>query len=284
MHCKFLRDKLFGGFVNLNRRTVYENIENYCKMYDVPIEYLVDVISDLKVIPMIRGKGFEFSISMKLRNFLPKDQWRVENLNINAQQGIHDIDVNVLRLKDNKSIRVECKLSKNDSFKNNGSFKVKCMRSRTFSNNAAATRMATNYGVQRDLLLMHADSYRESDFDFVFSTLGNSFWKTIDGEYTFAGTRQHFNVLNELFPSDFSDFDNFKDDAFNFVIYSRSIDLISSPASLCRKRKCIDNGTNSSCGFIPNYPNGDMISISKGIGPWKRLNSNITKQFNEYLD
>ena len=251
------------------RSASYAKIEEYCERYDIPIEYLTEVISDLKVIPMIRGKGFEFTISMKLREYLSSNAWSVENLNINAQQGIHDIDVSVKRLRDNREIRVECKLSKNNSFRNNGSFRVKCMRSRTFSDNPAAIRMAGAYGIRKNLLLMHADSYRATDFDFVFSTLGNSFWRTINGLYTFAGTRTQYGILHDLFPHDFTSFENFKSDSFNFIIYAKASDLTCSPSNPCNRRRCIANGSNSNCGFIPNYPTGDMISIHV----WRQTNS-----------
>src|SRR3989338_2937159 len=124
---------------------ILKKIQDYCRKYDIAIKYLLDVISDLKVIPMIRGKSFEFSVSDLLKSKLSKN-WKVENLNINAQQGTHDIDVQITRINDKKKIRVECKLTKNDSFQINqegAEIRVKCMRSRTFSDNPAATRMAT---------------------------------------------------------------------------------------------------------------------------------------------
>ena len=69
----------------------------YCEKYNIPIAHLVDVISDLKVIPMVRGKAFEFSAADRLKSTLNQKNWLVKQLLLNAQQGTHDIDVSVER-------------------------------------------------------------------------------------------------------------------------------------------------------------------------------------------
>jgi hypothetical protein len=53
-----------------NDARILLQVKQYCKKYDVPIESIVDVISDLKVIPMIRGKAFEFAASVLLKTKL----------------------------------------------------------------------------------------------------------------------------------------------------------------------------------------------------------------------
>lgn len=265
---------------------ILKKIRKYCKRYDIAIKHLLDIISDLKVIPMIRGKSFEFSVSDLLKSKLPKD-WKVENLNINAQQGTHDIDVLVTRTQDNKKIRVECKLTKNDSFQMNqniAEIRVKCMRSRTFSDNLAAARMAMHYKISKDQVLIHADSYREQDFDFVITSLGNSMWTTIKEEYLFNGNLEQFNLLKSLFPSGFKNFKKFQREAFNFLMFARSSDLIVSPKNnlKCTRKKCKDKGTNVNCGFIPNYPTINLNDIAKSTGPWKRI-QDIESAFNNFL-
>lgn len=35
-----------------------KEVEEFCRRFDIPIEYLADTLSDPKVIPMIRGKAF----------------------------------------------------------------------------------------------------------------------------------------------------------------------------------------------------------------------------------
>jgi hypothetical protein len=262
-------------------------LQNYCNKYNVPMQSLVDVISDLKVIPMIRGKAFEFTAVEVLQHILPKNNWKVEHLNMNAQQGTKDIDVSVTRLSDNKEINVECKLTKNDSFKieeNKAVLRVKCMRSRTFSDNAAATRMATNYKVNRELLLMHADSYRMQDFDFVVTTLCNSFWTSEeDGQYTFSGKIDDYKFLKELFPNKFTSFDRFQSDAYYFLLFARSKDIaVAKDNNLaCTRKKCINNKTHQECGFIPNYPVVNLNDVAEGKSPWKLI-ENIESEFKKF--
>ena len=265
---------------------ILRRIKEYCKKYDVALKYLVDVISDLKVIPMIRGKSFEYSVSDRLRAIL-SNSWEVKNLNINAQPGNHDIDVSVIRKTDKKEIRIECKLTKNNSFrlkKDHAELRVKCMRSRTFSDNAAAARMARHYGVSKEFLLVHADSYREGDFDYVITSLGNSMWTTIEDKYTFNGNREQFNYLNKLFPDHFTDFDKFQEQAFNFLLFAKSSDLIVSPKNklVCTRRKCILVNSQNDCGFIPNYPIVNLTEVAKGTSSWKRIGI-IEDCFNNFL-
>lgn len=265
---------------------IFEKIKEYCKKYDIALNYLVEVISDLKVIPMIRGKSFEYTVSDMLKNTLSQ-KWKVENLNINAQQGVHDVDVLVTRISDKKKIRVECKLTKNDSFAISGNvaeLRVKCMRSRTFSDNPAATRMAQNYGVNRNSLLIHADSYREQDFDFVITSLGNSLWTTINEKYVFNGNKQQYDFLKHLFPEHFKDFSKFQQEAFTFLMFARSSELVVNQRNnfTCTRRKCQLAGTQSNCGFIPNYPIVQLNNVAKNIGTWRKF-SNLETEFNNFL-
>lgn len=262
-------------------------IKEYCKKYDVAIKYLVEVISDLKVIPMIRGKSFEYTVSDRLREKL-SNAWEVKNLNINAQPGVHDIDVFVIRKSDKKEVKVECKLTKNDSFsinKNIAELRVKCMRSRTFSDNASASRMARHYGVSKAALLIHADSYRQGDFDFVITSLGNSMWTTLDGVYTFDGKKADFDFLHQLFPENFTDFNKFQQEAFNFLLVAKSSELIISPNNnlRCTRKKCKDSNSDINCGFIPNYPIVNLNDVASGSSVWKKIH-NVENIFNKYLE
>lgn len=262
-------------------------IKDYCKKYDIALKYLIEVISDLKVIPMIRGKSFEYTVSDRLRNEL-SNSWEVKNLNLNAQQGNHDIDVLVERRADRKKIKVECKLTKNDSFSirnNRAELRVKCMRSRTFSDNAAASRMAQHYGVSKSALLIHADSYRQGDFDFVITSLGNSLWTTIDEVYTFDGKKADFDFLHNLFPEDFTSFSEFQQQAYNFLLIAKSSDLIVSQNSnlKCTRKKCKDSHTDIDCGFIPNYPIVNLNDVASGNSCWKTI-ANVEQVFNNHLN
>jgi len=272
--------------------TTLDEIEAYCKYYNIPMEHLLKVMSDLKVIPMLRGKGFEYFVTDRLKHLLPASRWIISNPNINAQSEIHDVDVEITRKRDNKKVRIECKLSDKGSFTNNDSptkIQVKCMRSRTISDNEMATRMATRYGVTREMILIHADQYRKIDFDIVVTTLGNALWTTHeDGRYVFDGDVIRLRKLAELFPSSFSindDLETFKDKAFSFLLFAQSNKLTANHVNgvLCRRRRCIAQHTNGDCGFIPNYPMINLNEVAAGTSAWKPLNA-IETELNTFLD
>lgn len=179
---------------------ILQQLKDYCNYYNLPILHIHEIISDLKVIPMLRGKGFEYFVSDKLADMLSSGDWQVSNPNINAQSEVHDVDVVILRKTDNKQIKIECKLAKKESFgMNNGNpeFSVKCMRSRTISDNEMATRMAERYGVLRQQILFHADNYRQDDFDFVITSMGNAFWVTQNKRYIFDGKDEDLTPIFE---------------------------------------------------------------------------------------
>ena len=149
-----------------------ENLINYCNDYDIPIKYLVEVINDPKVIPMIRGKAFEFSVMQKLKEIIPQDEWIIEKPMINAQSSFHDIDIRMIHKKTNGVIRIECKLAKKESYKllndslNQSSILVKCMRSRTLGERETASR-APQLGINKAILQIHNDQYLPQDFDMI---------------------------------------------------------------------------------------------------------------------
>src|SRR3989338_3987511 len=154
----------------------------------------------------------------------------------------------MIRNRDNKKIRIECKLAGKDSFNHepdNTTFKVKCMRSRTISDNEVATRMAKKYNVDRKMVLYHADNYREDDFDYVIASMGNAFWTTKNKKYVFEHTDNDIVSLSNLFPKYFGklrDQKEFRKKAFNFLLIARSKDItitnknkIKPSRGLCRR-------------------------------------------------
>lgn len=136
-------------------------IEQYCHAYNIPVEYLADTLNDPKVIPMIRGKAFEFSVMIMLNSILPQNIWRAEKPVLNPQLGSHDKDVILKHLPSGKSINIECKLAGKGRFTqtSNGTTKiaVKCMRSRTLGVEMVAD-LAPNRGVKPEVLSIHKTS------------------------------------------------------------------------------------------------------------------------------
>ncbi|WP_315786592.1 hypothetical protein [Fischerella sp. JS2] len=119
------------------------DIREFCRSLNISTTDLYKILTDLKVAPMIRGKAFEYSIYSRLKQILPSQDWTVTKPIMNAQSGIHDIDIMVKHHQTGKIISIECKLASKGSFKvakrnlsgvtTKGDYliAVKCMRSRT---------------------------------------------------------------------------------------------------------------------------------------------------------
>ena len=90
-----------------------DKLIDFCKRYDLEIEYLAEVLNDPKVVPMIRGKSFEFSAKKYLAEIL-SDKYKVINPRLNAQTGQHDIDIAITNTHTGKKYSVECKLASKD--------------------------------------------------------------------------------------------------------------------------------------------------------------------------
>jgi hypothetical protein len=63
--------------------------------YSLNIKYITEVLNDPKVIPMIRGKFFEFTVQDELSKILANN-YLVTNPRLNPQAGYHDIDVAII--------------------------------------------------------------------------------------------------------------------------------------------------------------------------------------------
>ncbi len=255
--------------------TWIQRLINYCKEYNIPLEYLGDTLYDPKVVPMIRGKAFEFSVTTVLSAILDKAEWKVNKPLMNAQLGLHDADVRVTHIPTSKIITVECKLAKNKSYgvvkspTSSGSIlskiAVKCMRSRTLGSEMVE-KLAPKLGIDKDVLTIHNDQYLPGNFDLVVTSIGNAFYRTNKetGRFEWQPTDKEVEFLQSINDTDM----NLKDFAFFRMYISRSWDLIISPQTgiTCTRKKC----KRMDCGFVPNYPlmffeHGNKIPIARWV-------------------
>lgn len=231
-------------------------VREYCAKYNIPLNYLVDTINEPKVIPMVRGKAFEFSAMLQLQNVLSSDTWFIDKLVINAQFGMHDMDVRVIHKPSRKIIGVECKLAAKGSFRtgenNTNSIKVKCMRSRTLGD-ARVASLAPQLGVAPEQLKIHNDQYFPSDFDVVLTSIGNAFYETEQETELFKWepSPEGIQFLKSL--SGLDDETLLKDWTYDttFLALSENISIKVGNNVTCTRRKCTNK---NNCGFIPNYP------------------------------
>src|SRR3989304_6352569 len=232
-----------------------EKVQEYCEKYNIPLVYLAETMYEPKVVPMIRGKAFEFTIFMLLQKVLNQDEWEVTKPSMNAQTGFHDIDVRVTHKKTKKDILIECKLAKKGGYQKfadgHSEIRVKCMRSRTLGI-AKVKELAPKWGVSKKMLTIHNDQYLPGDFDIVVSSIGNAFYRThkTTGIFEWNPTKSEQEFLLKLNPSNKN---NLKDFSFRNIYIARTESLAVTHDSgvVCTRRNC-QNKTN--CGFVPNYP------------------------------
>jgi hypothetical protein len=111
----------------------------YCKKFNIPLEYLFEILEDQKVTPMIRGKAMEYNAYLLLEKILPKTEWGVQKLNLNAQPGLYDEDISVthrrtgiiLKVESKSAVRASINDGRRSRLLNVPHFKVKCHRSRS---------------------------------------------------------------------------------------------------------------------------------------------------------
>lgn len=231
-------------------------IIDFCNHYNIPINFLAEILNEPKVVPMIRGKAFEFSAYEKLLEILDKEIWLVEKPTMNAQFGFHDEDVRVTHIETGGVISIECKLAAKGRFRksrdNSFSIPVKCMRSRTLGD-ARIAQLAPIIGVTEPVLKVHNDQYVPSDFDVVLTSIGNAFYVTNPDTDMFEWSPSETGIafLKKMFDTENEDL--LKDLAFNrmYVATSEKIAIKDGNWHNCTRRSCINR---KNCGFIPNYP------------------------------
>jgi len=232
-----------------------DEVIEYCQEYSIPIEYLADTLYEPKVVPMIRGKAFEYSVIKRLQAILPSNEWIVSKATAGEEAFYHDTDVRVFHKRTGRTLRLECKLSKKEGYHlfpdGHSEIKVKCMRSRTLGD-AKVKELAPKLGVDEKALGAHRDQYVAADFDIVVTSIGNAFYRTDSKSHLYVwkpkNTGQEFLVkLGATVP------DSQKDFAFNTMLIAKTRDLIASSSTgvTCTRKQC---SNKANCGFIPNYP------------------------------
>jgi hypothetical protein len=232
----------------------FEKVERFCAEYNIPLEYLAETLYEPKVIPMIRGKAFEFTTMLALQDILPQVEFEVFKTPANTQLGDHDQDVSVTHKPTSVTLSVECKLAAKGKFKRlkdgQTEIRIKCMRSRTLGAEMV-TRLSDEWGVSEDLLSVHNDQYLPGDFDVVVTSIGNAFYTTDrQGRFKFAPNKQGREFLR--FVCDCRD-EELQEAAFDQLYIAATADLAVSEENgvVCTRKKC---AAPDRCGFIPNYP------------------------------
>lgn len=156
--------------IELTPEYIGSQILAYCQKHLIPLEYFFRIIYDQKVVPMLRGKGMEYSAYLVLRDILDEQEWSVQKLNLAAQANIPDQDITVTHRRTGIRLKFESKSAVRESFtlgkrtkklKNIPHFNVKSHRSRS----NISKRKKGN------------DRYLASDFDVILSNPENAIYQ-----------------------------------------------------------------------------------------------------------
>ena len=253
-----------------NEATVIAQLKDYCNEHGLDFEMLAEVLNEPKVVPMVRGIGYEYVVINYLSKLLLGDtRFAAGKTIVNSQLTVKGSDAEIFDKQTNKLIRLECKLAANGSFSlgtKGNSFphcKIKIMRSRTLGEEMIR-RVAENGVATIEELTAHKDSYLPDGFDFVITNLRNAFYITTEEDlFKFSPTEEQWHFL-----SNFANTSN-RTEIDNFLKYThfyiKATDLTPNGShTSCNRRGCPNPTT---CNFIPNYPIFNM----GGTRNWKEL-------------
>ncbi len=142
----FIESIRIGSRMTDDKVKIYNDIQDYCNRYNIPIDNLMDILQDQKVLPMIRGKATEYIVTVVLTKLLGKN-WQVQKLNLNAQRGVYDEDISITHSKTGIRLKVEAKNAVRGSFRmgtdrtliKEPHFRVKCHKSRSTISKSTTT-------------------------------------------------------------------------------------------------------------------------------------------------
>lgn len=174
-----------------------DHLLTYCRKFNIPLEFLFEILEDQKVVPMIRGKATEYNAFLILERILPRAVWSIQKLNLNAQTGTYDEDISITHRRTGVILKVESKSAVRGSF-NNGQrtkilkvphFKVKCHRSR--SNISLAGTSNDRYSVDSfDVLVTNV-----SNAIFQGNTVGETL-EILYNEQHVRSLKNHYSIDN----------------------------------------------------------------------------------------
>ncbi len=247
------------------------HLRSYCSEHGLDIESLPSLFDEPKLVPMIRGIGFEYVVEKDLKQiFSNSDRFTVNKPIINAQFEIKDVDVEIFDRKSQNKISIECKLAKNNSFriktkKNNFPHcSIKIMRSRTLGEQKIA-EFSKKENIDINKVSSHKDSYLSNHFDYIVTNLRNAFYRTTeDGLFRFAPTKDEVNFLEKFF--EVSSKNEVDEKLKNTHFYIKAEKLTPKNSGIECPRKACQN--KHECEFIPNYP----IFRLDNFCSWKPIN------------
>ncbi len=249
--------------MEISNKKIFDKIKDFCEEHSLDINSFDQLLNEPKLVPMLRGIGYEFVIRNALTKLFSKsNNYKIEKPNINAQFSVSDIDIGLIEKKTKKLKIIECKLAQNNSFRlaskkiNYSYCKIKVMRSRTLGDEKIK-EFSKIEKIPLNQVKSHKDSYPYYKFDYVVTNLRNAFYRTNDNIFKYSPNINELNFLKKLFDLKTNDEVNEKLKKTHYIISSKL--LAPKYSGLKCTRKNCPNPT--SCIFIPNYPIFNLSSI-----------------------
>ncbi len=168
-----------------------KELEAYCRRYHIKPGDFFEIINDQKVVPMIRGKAAEYNGAYELKRILPQQSWIVNKLNLNAQPGHADEDIEIIHRRTGIRLIVETKSAARGTMRTGQRgklhkvphFKVKCHRSRS------------------NLDRKFNDQYLVGDFDVIVTTPLNAMYQgnTLGEEFELVSEAGVLEILFDYY-------------------------------------------------------------------------------------
>ena len=227
---------------NEEKVNLADKLLKYCKKFNVPLEFLFEILEDQKVTPMIRGKAMEYNAFLMLEQILSRTTWSVQKLNLNAQTGTYDEDISITHRRTGIILKVESKSTVRGSISDGNRsrnlkvphFLVKSHRSRSNIKLAGSSN----------------DRYSVDSFDVLLTNTSNA---------VFEGNTvgEHLEVVHD---------EDLKNLLYGFYSASTDEELITA----CENdwRYCIPKDIAVD-GFIPRTP---YVKLDSDVN-WKPLTS-----------
>ena len=171
----------------MDYRQIGKRLEEYCKRFHINPDDFFEIINDQKVVPMLRGKAAEYHGYYKLKSILAPQSWIVNKLNLNAQPGQADEDIEVIHRKTGQRLIIETKSAARGTMRTGKRarinkvphFRVKCHRSRSNNENP------------------NNDQYLATDFDVIITIPLNALYapKTVGEDFELVSEEGLLEIL-----------------------------------------------------------------------------------------
>jgi hypothetical protein len=228
-------------------------LQNASDEYDILPEDYADASLHKKAIAMLRGLAFEPAIRRALRKLGIGSELSGKERNDLLLDNGEEAEAKLAKGRQKKTY-IKCRKQHE--------LLVKCHHSRS-KREKAILAFAERLNLPVEVVRPHHDLYYDTEFAYLFTSIGNGFYHPVGNAYKYAPTDEqrewlrHIGIYNQK-------------QANNAIYVARAVDLTPKATGIpCPKKTCPDR---YNCRFLPNYP---KICWKPGeinpLAPWVRI-------------